>query len=397
MGMVCKKFKTTPKELAGMSIKQATNFLMDIVSSYEKENKAGGYIGSITRPLKNWFAFNDIHVQQKIRISGREELVTVADERPPTQEELRRIFDAGDLRAKTASALVAFSGVRLEVLGDYLGLDGLKIKDLPEMTISKRRVEFEQIPTIVQVRKTLSKTNKHYFSFLCREGCDYLKQYIEWRIRRGEKLDMNSPLITPSQTRLVGQHIRTPNISDLIRKSIRDAGFEWRPYVLRRYFDTRLMVAESDGLILRDWRQFFMGHSGDIEHTYTVNKALSKDVVEKMRASYGKASEKHLVTSRREDVTKNTIVEAFNRQFLTMGGYSESEISKVGDLSQLTPQQIQDLIQRKSMQALGLNGNGKQKIVPLSEVRTWVLEGWEFVSTLPTNEAVVRLPSPSYG
>jgi len=354
----------------------------------------GGPVGGlITRPLKNWFGFNDIHVQQKIRIAGREELVTVADERPPTQEELGRIFGAGDQRAKAASALLGFSGVRLEVLGDYLGMDGLKIKDLPEMTISKKRVEFEEVPTIVQVRKNLSKTNKHYFSFLCREGCDYLKQYVEWRIRRGEKIDPNSPLITPSQAHLAGQHIRTPNISDLIRKGIRDAGFDWRPYVLRRYFDTRLMVAESDGLIPRDWRQFFMGHSGDIEHTYTVNKAVSKDVVEKMRASYEKASEKHLVTSRREDVTKNTVIEAFNRQFLAMAGYSEDDISKLGDLPQLTPQQIQDLIQRKSMQALGLNGNGKQKIVPLSEVRTWVLEGWEYVSTLPTNEAVIKLPS----
>jgi hypothetical protein len=93
-------------------------------------------------------------------------------------------------------------------------------------------------------------------------------------------------------------------------------------------------------------------------------------------------------------MTKSTVIETFNRQFLSMAGFSEAEISKLGDLSQLAPQQIQDLIQRKSMQALGLNGNGKQKIVPLPEVRTWVLEGWEYVLTLPTNEAVVRLPSP---
>jgi hypothetical protein len=33
------------------------------------------------------------------------------------------------------------------------------------------------------------------------------------------------------------------------------------------------MIAESDGLILRDYRSFWMGHKVDIEHTYTVNKS----------------------------------------------------------------------------------------------------------------------------
>ena len=57
---------------------------------------------------------------------------------------------------------------------------------------------------------------------------------------------------------LAEARIRITNISDFIRKAIRDAGFTWRPYVLRRYFDTRLMMAESDGLIIRDYRTFWM-------------------------------------------------------------------------------------------------------------------------------------------
>jgi hypothetical protein len=67
----------------------------------------------------------------------------------------------------------------------------------------------------------------------------------------------------------------------MIRKSIRMAGFSWRPYVLRRYFDSRMMLAQADGLIIRDFRVFWMGHKGDIEHTYTLNKKLSSDIIEK--------------------------------------------------------------------------------------------------------------------
>ncbi len=45
------------------------------------------------------------------------------------------------------------------------------------------------------------------------------------------------------------------------------------------------------------------------------------------------------------------------------------------------------------MQALGLNGNSRQKIVPTNEVRNWILQGWEYVRELPTDEAIIRLPT----
>ena len=32
------------------------------------------------------------------------------------------------------------------------------------------------------------------------------------------------------------------------------------------------------------------------------------------------------------------------------------------------------------MQILGLNGNSRQRIVPMNEVRNWITEGWEFVN-----------------
>jgi hypothetical protein len=393
VGMIQTNFGKTPQQLARMNPKQASNFLMDIVTTMQKERKSGGYISSCIKPLKNWLEYNGIKIAQRIKIRGQDETPTLADERTPTPDELRAILHAGDLRAKTASAIIAFSGVRLEVLGDYLGNDGLKVKDFPEMTIKGDTVGFRETPTLVTVRNALSKTGKQFITFLCDEGCDYLKQYLEWRLRRKEKLTPESPIITPSHTHLAGAHIRTTNISDFIRKAIRDAGFTWRPYVLRRYFDTRLMMAESDGLIIRDYRTFWMGHNGDIEHTYTLNKGLAKDVLEKMRESYAKAASKYLVTTRRDATNQEMMLETFNRQFLTMAGYSEKEISQLGDLTKLSAQNVQDLIQKKSMKALGLNGNTKQKVVPMTDVKNWIVQGWEFVSKLPTEEAVVRLPT----
>ena len=145
-------------------------------------------------------------------------------------------------------------------------------------------------------------------------------------------------------------------------------------------------------MIIRDYRLFWAGHTGDIQHTYTVNKGLTEDVVEKMRVAYEKSADKYLVTRKRETVSQDSVVATFNRQFLSMAGYGDDEIDKMGELSKLMPQQIQELIQKKSMTSLGLNGNSRQKIVPLDDVKTRVVEGWEFVQLLPNGEAVVKLP-----
>ena len=39
---------------------------------------------------------------------------------------------------------------------------------------------------------------------------------------------------------------------------------------------------------------------------------------------------------------------------------------------------------------LGLNGN-RQKVVQMSEVKKFIEEGWEYLSALPSGEAIVRL------
>lgn len=78
-----------------------------------------------------------------------------------------------------------------------------------------------------------------------------MKDYLEERIRTGEELTSKSPIITPKVRSK--PFIKATNIGDVIRQVIRKAGFNWRPYVLRAYFDTQLMLAESKGLVIRDY------------------------------------------------------------------------------------------------------------------------------------------------
>jgi integrase len=388
MGYVEKHFGKSPQDFTRMSPKQAGSFILDMISSMESEKKSGSYISNCVKAVRNWLDFNGIQIPQKIKISNRDELTKFADERPPTPDELKRIFNASNPREKAACAIIAFSGVRLEVLGNYLGDDGLKLKDFPELTINGQNLEFVKVPTLVIVRKPLSKIRKQYTTFLCEEGCDYLKAYLNSRLGLGEKLTPESPIITPSKSAFSGDHIRTTNIGDLIRKAIRAAGFQWRPYVLRRYFDIRLMMAESDGFIIRDYRTFWMGHQGDIENTYTVNKGLSEDVIQKMRESYERAAAKYLQTLKAE-IGTDKINKAIKEQLLAVAGYSEEETSKLNP--NMTDQEIYNLVKQRLVGVMSNNGS-RQKVITLGEVECYVAQGWEYVTAIPNDRAIMKVP-----
>ncbi|MBS7610482.1 hypothetical protein KEJ19_08040 [Candidatus Bathyarchaeota archaeon] len=70
------------------------------------------------------------------------------------------------------------------------------------------------------------------------------------------------------------------------------------------------MVAENHGKKSHAYRQFFMGHKGDIEARYTTNNGrLPEDVIEDMRSSFA-VCEAYLSTRpsiREEDAELATI------------------------------------------------------------------------------------------
>ena len=402
-GLLHKRFGKLPKDFAKMNTKQAKHFELDMIEDFETkggedgEDLTGSYIQDYVKAINRWLEFNDIPAPRKIVAEGADESPLYENEVPPTPQQLKDILKQADQRARAAIGIVAFSGVRLEVLGKRIprkkktpgGLDGLKVKDLPEMVIKDGKVEFQTIPTLLIVRKPISKIHRKYTTFLCGEACEYLQTYLERRMREfKDTLTPEAPIITADvfQPHHHGKHISRTNISDFMRKPIRAAGFNWRPMVLRRYTDVRLESALADHLIEPDWRTFWMGHRGHIEFVYTFEKGMLPENVEKMREGYRKAAEKYLTTrTKKEEATEDKILATLNRRILEWYGYTDEEIEKLGDLSQLTKEQMQDLIDKKQAGAI-------QKIVPMAEVKKWITQGWLFVQALPGDEAVIRRP-----
>ncbi len=306
LNLFCYRTNTTPSFLVKMGkrdIIKLENILFDHVSWLESQNYAPNYIDGILKSIRSWLVFNYIEPKRKIRIANAGIPVNIQDEQVPTKEQLQSILNVANPRTRTSISLMAFSGIRPQVMGNYDASDGLKLADLNDLVIENdgRTVSFAQIPAMITVRASLSKTKNKYFTFLPAEGCEYVLGYMRKRTSSGENLTKNSPVISLEQgyqsrrgsktLKSSTELITTPRITSDIRKAIWSIT-KARPYVLRAYFDTQLLLAESHGKMTHAYRQFFMGHKGDIEARYTTNKGrLTDEMISDMRSAYSKSQQ----------------------------------------------------------------------------------------------------------
>jgi len=286
---------------------------------------------------------------------------------------------------------MAHAGLRPETLGNYRGTDGLRLADLPDLAVKGKTVSFRKLPALLVVRAELSKSGRKYFSFIGNEAADYIKAYLEERLRDGERLGEDSDVIAPTWSKKA--FLTSINIGDAIRKAIRAAGFTLRPYVLRAYFDTQLLIAESRGKMTHSYRQFFMGHTGDMEARYTTNKGrLPPDLVEDMRDAY-RRSVPFLETTKATD-REAELKTLFRRQMLLVVGLSEKDVGKF-DLEAMSDAELQQIVRERLMKAPAKEdadqSGGRQKVVALTAVETYLEQGWRWVAPLPDDRAIVRL------
>ena len=408
-------------EMGKRDVGKVEDLLMDFVSELHKEGKSPGYIENYLKSVKSWLEFNGVQLVRKIKIGNRGATPTLEDERVPTPDELFQVLGYAGIRGRCSISLMAFSGLRPEVLGNVNGSDGLELRDLPEISVEGGRVSFLRVPMLVRVRASLSKAKHKYFTFIGAEGCDYLKAYLEQRLAQGEELNGKSAVIAVKRGHEsrgfrngdgVGRmHIATKTATKEIRDAMRPR-FMWRPYVLRSYFATRLLVAESNGKMTHSYRQFHMGHSGDMLARYTVNKGeLPEELIEDMRRSFA-TSEEYLSTRRAsgEDPEMTTIRTMVESGVLDIHKPNVRDylISKLG---------IEDAKQRVAMMvseagikedeamatviigALGLTESNitrelrvknTTKIVNENELPEYLTDGWKIDTPLPSGNIVIK-------
>ena len=400
LSRVCELLDSTPQGIVDMAKKDMKGFqdsLEDLVTRLESEGKSPGYILDMLKTVKSWLRYYDLTLKRRIKVSNPDATPTIEDEQIPSKEELSRILRASSPRVRTAEALIAFSDLRPQTLGNHDGSYGLMLKDLPELKIEKGEIIFERDPTIIIVRPTLSKARHKYSTFLINEGCTYLKEYLEERLRSGERLRPESPLISHERPRATTRKfLLTRKISHLIRMCMRRAGVYKRPYVLRAYAETQLIIAESKGKISHPYLQSMAGHKGDIEARYSTNKGiLPQEMIEGMRKSI-KDCEPFLGTMAQEldqsTVVKKAKVEALKSIAKSLLGIDilEVKVAKEKELERNLSQDEEIELFENEIKKMRENESDPQIIVKEEELEGYLAGGWQFVSVLPSHRILIK-------
>ncbi len=391
LGYYCEHNHTSPSGILEGAADARTfkDSFRDFVRKLEKEGKAGSYIARFKKVINSWLRFNDINLRLNVNIRGEYQTPRIADERVPTKDELSSMLRKASPRGRVIIAMMAYSGLRPESLGDYEGTDGLKIRDFPELEVTEEGADFSKVPAQVIVRPNLSKARHKYFTFLGEEGCIYIKEYLRERIRGGEKLTLDSPLLRQdTRGHPKNKFMRTTILIRDVRVAIERSALKFRPYVLRAYFATALDIAESKGLISGQWRQFLMGHKGNIEARYSTNKRLLPEMVDEMRSSYAKCLkflETRIPESGESDRT------AFLRlQLLKAVGYKQNQIDDM-DLQGMEDEEFQKMLKDKITRAMAGNGH-RQRLISINDIGSFLEEGYEVVTNLGNGNVVMKLP-----
>ena len=301
LGRFCETHDMTPMELATLATKDlrtATDLLEDHVTMLESKGYSPGTIDDQIKTVKSWLRHFDVEIRRKIKISSNNFTPTLQSERVPNAEEMDEIYNRAGMRESVIISLMAKSGLRPEVIGNHDGTDGLRMRDMPDLVVHQGVAKCIRTPNRIVVRRELSKAGHQYFTFSTDLATKHVLAYINDRLAHGEPLNGDSPIVAPDHIHKFARgrnsakmFLPTPRISKLVRDVFRPR-FHWRPYVLRPYFDTQLLIAESKGKMVHDFRVFFMGHKGTMEARYTTNKGVIPDVLlDEMRESFARSEE----------------------------------------------------------------------------------------------------------
>ena len=272
--------------------------LMDFLDGQLKAGRTPSYLENYLKAARSWLEFQGLTIRRHIRLGDTKSTPSLEDETIPSREELRAILAVASPRGKAVVSLLVFSGLRPGVLASFRGLNGMVLRDLPDL--DSRRLRWTRLPAQVRVRRELSKVSYPYRTFLSEEGAEHLLRYLQLRQDGGEELTAASPVIRAAKGfETMGKRVGAANYGSPfvttgkvrmeVKSAMKKAAYEGRPYVLRRYFISRLMDASWKGEVPRDFVSHWAGRRGDIEHTYSLHKGIPAGLLEEMREAYARA------------------------------------------------------------------------------------------------------------
>ena len=151
-------------------------------------------------------------------------------------------------------------------------------------------------------------------------------------------------------------------------------------HCLRKFFFTQMLQPLG-----RDIAEALMGHKLFLDSAY---RRYTED---QMREFYLKGMEAVTIMLRKRGMSQEEIKQSFKRETLIqIAGYTQEQVDKL-DLSSMKDEDFQKMVREKLLGAMANNGN-RQKVIPVSELKAHIGQGWEYIAQLPDSEVVVKLP-----
>ena len=351
LGNFCTWADLLPNQIANMSEEDLHPILLRFIEYETNRGMVGATIAKRLSAIRAWLRWNGKVIVRPLKVAGAQSHPTLDDKVVCGQHGLREILDqCPTLKIRATVLLIAHAGLRLRVLGEQDGTNGMVLSHLPELDLEC--LEFTQTPCVINVPRELSKTSRPYLTFLGEEGCAAVSAYLKQRRADGEKLSPTSPLIHTTSARNENRFLTRNGITTPIRKAIRSAGHNMRPYDLRHYFQSRMQIAETRGLVPRAMHRSWMGHVVDMAARYGIARNnIDADLLAESRSAYARCE-----------------------RFLVSLGANDAP-----QLDQVPPS---GMIQEPTT---------KQKAIPIDEVQEYLTHGWTYVALLPNDQCIVAL------
>lgn len=211
----------------------------------------------------HFFEMNDITLRWNKLKKFKAKFRNIVEDRPYTQQEIKRLIDIATLRDKCIILVMASAGVRRGALPN------LRLKDI-------QKIDKYNIYRI----NVYKKEQESYVTYCTPECTKYVEQYLQWRERLGEKLQPYSPLFRQSFDTVTEVNRPQPVSNNVIIKVLRklldltgiravtndcrDRGESMQTHGFRKFFKTTCINAGMNPL----YSEYVMGHRSGLTKSY---------------------------------------------------------------------------------------------------------------------------------
>jgi integrase len=380
--------------LARKDERKLRNVVLDFIHSQQEAGLKTKYVTNVWWSVRSFLGSVAAAPAWNPTVKSTEADEENASRIVPTHDQVRQIAGAvKSARDRMVVLVLASSGIRIGTFATQNGLaDGIRLKHLLDLELDPEP-RLARSPSILRVPAFLSKGGKGYYTGITDEAGEAVVTYLKERQRRGEELTPESPLVAPDARGTRESRRSKDGHAFIVRKSLASRvqvamdtvaprNLRWTPHSLRAFVSTALEAAESRGLVSRTRREYFLGHAlGSTDSLYNLGRTLSPEKVEELRVSYAKCLPLLSLSSRPGD-ERAAVLEDLVAAVLKAQGAKDDEIAKALE-GKLTREEIERIVSSPKAQPV-------ERLVPKEGLSTLLLQGWEFVSPVGNDQAVVR-------